>query len=405
MGVALIPEGYLPPGRHYLSPKYDVVTDNLHFLRLGVETMSEDTFLNGLANLKNRITTQPDTWHEAVCGQLLAFRRVRGQIRSEVYRLRLIPLRDGTWTSASEAGSDIYFDSKIAGIPEDLGLRLLSTKLAPGTSRHRLFEALGVRQADSKQVAAKILELHSRRSKPKSAQSFIDHAVFMFVHRYPVRNGFLVVDEQGAIANGKDLYIDLLDSRQTIRMRDILPFPARFLHPGYLKMDMDNASEDWSLWLKDSIGLNVFPRLVDGALSPEFMALAKHVSSSVFLVVLKEVWPKWSGKLSPEGLSRLQSLQISCEDGSIQALNSTYLRRGPLVHYPDLPFLPVKLPAAGHWQFLRDLGVVLHVDVIFFLRRLLVLKTQTKYSTHDAQKYYKQIEARFDDDSEAVRYA
>jgi hypothetical protein len=151
--------------------------------------------------------------------------------------------------------------------------------------------------------------------------------------------------------------------------------------------------------------VNVFPRLVGGRPSPEFEALVQDIPAQQFLIILKETWPIWAGKISQDGVSRLSNITILCENGSQQKINSTYLRRGPLGHCVGLPFLPVKLPASVQWQFLRELGVVLQVDPTFFVRRLLLLKTEGKDNDdHDVDKIYKQLEARFDDDSETIRY-
>jgi hypothetical protein len=403
-GEPLIPEDYLPKNCHYLSPKYDNSTDGAHFARLGVEPMSERAFLVGLENMKDRISLQSEAWHELVCCQLYAMPRVRGRvIRQEIQQLHLLPLSDGTWASG-QSTNNIFFDSKLAGIPQDLGLRLLQGDIPPSSGRYRLFHALGVQEADFQHIANRILELHRSRSRPKSMQSLISHAIFMYVHRYPLPTGLRVVDEKGIIAEGKDVYVDLQDPRQSIRMRDVMRPPARFLHSAYLETDTGGHKEDWWKWLREALGVNVFPRLMDGRPSPEFEALARDIPASQFLVILKETWLIWAGKISQDGISRVSNMSILCENGGEHKINSTYLRRGPLGHYADLPFLPVKLPASAQWQFLRELGVVLHVDPTFFLRRLLLLKAEGKNNDgHSIDKIYKQLEARFEDDPESIR--
>jgi len=79
--------------------------------------------------------------------------------------------------------SDIFFDSELAGIPQDLGIRILAADIT-SSDRYNLIKLFKVKDADSQQVANRILELHRGRTLPKSLVSLINHAMFMFTHSH-----------------------------------------------------------------------------------------------------------------------------------------------------------------------------------------------------------------------------
>jgi hypothetical protein len=402
-GTPLIPEAHLPGELCYLSLPYDVNMDGHHFRRLGVKDMSDEHFLGGLKSMGSRIQRESTAWHEAVC------RRLYEIDKPEILQLPILPLSDGSWV-AGKLSSNIFFDSKLAGIPQDLGLRFLKPDIPLLSWRHILFEKFGVREANSQHVGHKILELHRGQLQLTSIESLITHASFMFVHHspgFPSATGLRVVDEYGSMADGEELYADIQDKRQSIRMRGILPPPARFLHPDYLRVHSGERMEEWQTWLRDSLGVNVFPRLIRGELSPEFEALARAVSSTIdtcqFLTILKETWSHWSARLYTTAISRLSKMDVICENGSKENLTGTYLKRRPLTNYSGLPFLPVDNPEHRDWDFLSELGVTHKVDGVFFIKNLVRLKEENSNDESIIQETYEQIQARFDDDAEGIR--
>ena len=328
-GEPFIPEAYLPGKLYYLSHPYDLDTDGAHFERLGVKPMSNEHFVGGLTKMRLQMPLQSTIWHEAVCQKLYEIpntRTGRRDFSREIRRLPILPLSDGSWASGS-SDSTIFFDTELAGIPQDLGIQFLEADISPASWRHKLFKNLGVREADCQFVANKILEHHRNNWPHDSVQSIISHAIFMFVHRdskgCPRPTGMRVMDERAAVAEAKDIYADIPDPRQSIRMRDVLPPPARFLHPDYLQEDSVARNETWKQWLCDSLGLNIFPRLIDGGkLSPEFEVLTRTVDTRTLLIVLKETWPKWSGRLCASAILWLSQIIVVCEDGNKRMLNS-----------------------------------------------------------------------------------
>jgi hypothetical protein len=211
------------------------------------------------------------------------------------------------------------------------------------------------------------------------------------------------LDEQGLVAEGQEVYVDIQGDQQTIKMRDFLPSPARFLHPEYLREDGGESKENWESWLRSGLGVNVYPRLVRGRLSPEFEALVGTVDTRQLLIILKETWPHWRENISTAGISSLSEMVVSCEDGKKHSLRTTYLRRGQLTKYSDLPLLPVDDPTNPDWDFVRRFNVTVQVDGTFFLGRLIHLKDVQSLDEGVISDTYKQLEARFDDDPRGIR--
>jgi hypothetical protein len=411
-GKPLIPEAYLPGKLYYLSHPYDLDMDGVHFERLGVKPMSNEHFVGGLNKMRSQMSLQSTIWHEAICQKLYGIPNAstgRRDLSLEIRQLPILPLSDGSWVSAAGSpDSVIFFDTELAGIPRDLDIQFLEADISPASWRHKLFKKLGVREADCHFVANKILEHHRNNWPVDSVQSMISHAVFMFVHRYAKRfphpTGLRVMDERAAVAKAKDVYADILDPQQSIRMRDVLPPPARFLHPDYMQEDGVATQETWKQWLCDSLGLNIFPRLIDGGkLSPEFEALARTVDTRKLLIVLKETWPKWSGRLNASAISWLSQIVVVCEDGSKHLLKESYIQKESLKNCVDLPFLPIDEPDDADWNFLGKLGVTSRVDGSFYLRQLTRLKDENSHEVEKIEETYQKIEALFHDDSQNIR--
>ncbi|KZP08811.1 hypothetical protein FIBSPDRAFT_900968 [Athelia psychrophila] len=408
-GTPLIPEKDLPNGMYYLSDYYDLESDGERFARLGVPQMSEYAFIAALQKIGPRACHKPDRWHELVCYQLYLMQKSQDAMskanRSNILRLMLLPLSDGSW-ACGDSATKILFNSDLAAVPNGLGVRLIKSDILPSSWRYRFFESLGVRIFEPRIIASQILEWHRKvfMGSLRSLDNLINDALFMFVHRQSCSVGLRVMDEQQRIASSNEVYCDFADTSQTVRMREVLRSPARFLHPAYLHVDTKEYQGEWLKWLREVLLVNVYPRLIDGVPAPEFMNLPYHIPSQQYLVVLKETWPTWSGKLSRLGAALLSNVQLECENGSTHRIGATFLRIGPLGQYEDLPFLPVQCPSSVHWQFLRDLGVSLQIAPLFFLQQLRSIRNGRKGEV-DIDQIYAQLEARFDDDPDIIRWA
>ncbi|KZT00825.1 uncharacterized protein LAESUDRAFT_687552 [Laetiporus sulphureus 93-53] len=401
----LIPSQYLPKGLRYLSDSYDVHGDSAFFSTLGVRTMSDQDFLNGLKRMGTAIGSQSDRWQETVCrclnGRIPKTRK--GKFRPEILDLEILPLSDGSWAAAKTAHRHVF----VANLDGFAELRLSSIKegIEEGSFRHRFYAALGVKRAEPALIAEQILQIRSQ----VSAETLVRYARFFYEHRrlrdLPSPADLQVVDEQGLRASGKELYLDVPDSKGTERtpLRTILPRTARFLHPAYTETYHDRY---WILWLQDSLGINVAPRLISGKLSPEFQTMARSMETLKFLLVLREYWPQLSRGISQEGKTQLSQTEVKCEDGR-HLLGTTALKRSALQRMPSsyLHFLPISNANSGAWNFLAELGVMIEANLSTFIKLILQLQRTACNDLSLIVELYKQLNARFDEDSNAIRVA
>ena len=398
-GNPLLAEEYLGGSHYYLSPLYDLPTDTRHITRLGCCVMSDTQFLRGLQNMGHRIREKQSSWHETVCRALIGIMARSRSPYPEIRKIRIIPLSGRSWVSAQSV-MNVFFHSDVSGVPSDLGLQLVDPRIKQGSFQYQLLQALGVRRADPISIITKILEQHHHNTIPPDLDSLIGHARFMYAYRNSVKLPqpliLRVMSDKSQVSLSRDTYFDFPDLQCQVKLSAILPSPAIFLHPEYLK------NPDWSNWLRDVVGINTSPRLIDGQLSPEFIGI-HNVDTRTFLTVLKEAWPKWQQTISQTAVSCLKDTVVQCEDGNMRALKTCCLKRRSLKDFSDLPFISVEYPDNASWDFLRCLDVVDQVDGKFFLQRLISLKESGTNDVEQVLRIYRQLGARFDECSDLIR--
>ncbi|KAI0316837.1 hypothetical protein OF83DRAFT_1124692 [Amylostereum chailletii] len=409
-GHPLIPEKHLPYHLEYLSQEYDLKADAQILHRLGVLEMSEDMFLHALAGLSqnDQLTQQTESWHDTVASCLLAFWNKDMRYRISIKQLKIMPLNDGKWEDSSMASS-VTFGLEDREIPDGLGIRTVKPGISKTSSRYRLYTLLGVQEASPTWIATKILA----STGPKPVRTLIQYARFFFDHRHrsdvpkPLQLRF--ANEHGLVMNrANELYLDvsfLLDSKEC-SLHDVLPRSAHFIHPAYLTAYEGYHREEWKQWLCTVVGLNMSPRVLRGLPSPELLDMSTHLSTPIFIAVLRHFWPTIKGKFTAEGYRQLSEAVVTCEDGAKYVLKSTHLKRGPVLQYADLPFLPVNNPTAYHWDFLGDLGVGLRLDVGSMLSILAHMQSSPAMANKDAVKsIYEYLDAEFTAHEYSIRTA
>ncbi|KAI0058520.1 hypothetical protein BV25DRAFT_1919220 [Artomyces pyxidatus] len=405
-GSPLIIEDYLPTGLWYLAQDYDTIRDGHQFRRLGVMEMTDYMFLHGLSAMidAHQLDNRDDSWHDNVCGHLLRMRMRGGPFRPEILPLRILPLKDGSWAAALFA-KRFTFDLNSQSVPTDLGLQSIKPGVELTPLRYRLFLDLGVKHADPVFIASKILTA----AGPRTVKELVVHAQFFFDHRaipgLPVPRQLRVADHLCAMGQGDELYLDLPASRALGALREVLSPSARFLHPDYLNAYADDQRADWLLWLKERVGLNVFPRVVGGYLCPEFLETVNLMDTPKFLLTLRNYWPFVRPSLSEDGLRQIGECSVKCSDGTRQRLNTTYLQRDVLKKYQNLHFLPVADPSSREWEFLSEVGVALHMDAAFFVGLLQRMSESKGHDMAAAEDVYRQLDARFFEDEDLIRMA
>src|SRR6266851_1400085 len=424
-GAPLIPEAYLPYARRYLSPDYDIRPDRqdrrmLH--RLGVRDMTNEDFLAGLALMDkaDMFRAQSDTWHDAVASVILRLPPPLGIIRLDVLSLRLLPLHSGRWVPAAQA--PLFMFPPGVSIPDDLGLQTITPRITRSSHRYQLFVRLGVMPPNPVPIATKILSVLG----PRSVTARVIHARFFFDHRrvpnMPPAMRLRLVDEQGEGAQGDELYLDLPGVDGALSLRDALSPAARFLHPDYLSaypetIDDEETTEDdvnddadygfkntrseWIDWLRDWVGVNVVPRVVNGHVSADFLGRAPELEGRELLVSLRVWWPRLGPRLTEAGTKSLGGISIGG-----RRLDTLYLRRGTLTRLGEaleLPCIPVDDPEDHGWDFLEQLGVTTRMNASFFVNKLVHMKARDEKDNRMVEDIYKQLDARFEEDEMLIK--
>ncbi|KZT00826.1 uncharacterized protein LAESUDRAFT_764281 [Laetiporus sulphureus 93-53] len=402
-GEPLIPAQYLSGKLRYLSKSYNVSQDMIYLQRLGVRTMNDQDFFDGLKRMGNQISRQSDSWHELVCGKLhdkITKGKQGRKAKPAILDLVILPLNDGSWASAKSAPSHVF----VSDLKEFKELQLSSIRegIPETSSRYRFYAALGVKPAGPALIAERILTSQTSTAP----ETLLRYSRFFFEHRrvrgMPSASTLKVVDERGLLADGKESYLDLSNDKETetTSLRSILPSTARFLHPTYTDTYQDRY---WTMWLQDSLGVNTAPRVVSGRLSLEFQMMTQTLETSRLLLVLREYWPQMSRKLSQEGKTQLSRMIVTCEDGRYP-LETTALRRRALQSLPNghIRFLPM-LNANDHgWNFLGELGVMIDADLGTFIKILIHLQQTKCQEESSIMETYKQLNARFHDNPGAI---
>jgi hypothetical protein len=405
--TALIPERFLPDDMHYLSDVYELRRFQPYLDLLGVKTtMNPSFFRGGLLNMNEQIQAQPDHWHEKVCS-LLAEQNEQGKAGDvSISDLKIIPLQDDTWASVGSAGT-IIFHLDNRSLPSGLSLRSIRTDIRTSSARYRFFAAIGVKETTPSIIAREILS-----SKSADLHSLIEQAKFLFTYRrsnaMPPPSNLPVVDQSGTITQGNLLYLDHpLSGLENKTLRDILPagtIPC--VHPDYLSSYASHdGGVEWCSWLRDSLGLNTAPRVLDdGRLSPEFQTIITTLDPKRILIVLREFWPQIAEKLSDASRRELSEIKIVCENGQQCALKDTCLKTKDLMRYSvsGLCFLPID-DLEDHWLFLKNLGVAVQANASIYLALLRRLSAEGSKDKDVIQDIYTQLNVRFQDDPSAVR--
>lgn len=366
--------------------------------------MTDDDFLEGLQNVDQAglFSSKSAAWHECIASCILRLPRAtvgRG-VRPEVILLRILPLRNGSWARAALA-SKFMFPPAGVSIPDDLGLQSIAPDITAFSQRYLLFALLGVTLPKPATIAQKILHA----AGPREVVDRVAHARFFFEHRaasgMPPAARLRLADEHGEGAQADELYLDLPGEDGALALRDGLSLEARFLHPDYLS-SYEEDKETWVSWLRDTVGVNVVPRVINGHLTPEFLTRAQELPGLALLLSLRQWWyPRLANQLTQAGARALGEVPIAG-----RRLDRLYLRRGALAradHNLELPFVPVEDPEDRRWDFLEKLGVAISLNAQFWLNKLVYMQGRGEKDWEATAEIYRQLDARFDEDEKLIR--
>ena len=396
--------------KYYISAAYDASRDASVLTELGVKMLSATEFLDGLRAMQRdgSLIVQTDQWWETVSETLHSL--FREGYRDKIRSLNVVPLANGSWTFA--AHGDLFFNSALADIPQDLGLQLVK-ELDVSSSQYRLLQDLGVKEASPTKVAELIAVFHWRTPVRQLAQADLSsHVRFLFRHWSQLErrtfNRIWVLTDANVVLSPTEVYMDYPTHTSFILRRCLRGPNAHFLHPSYDNLPWSSSKDEnlaWRDWLHLELGIHIAPRLGDGGLSQEFRDFARQADTVELLLFLREYFEDMAQQVIAHDAARqeLRDLQVTTSHGAKHSLHSTFLPRGHLSQFRDLPFLPINDPDDNRWDFLGTLGVSFQVDGTLFLKELVRL-SETRLAPASlfdetlakARVLYKQLEVRFE---------
>jgi hypothetical protein len=129
-----------------------------------------------------------------------------------------------------------------------------------------------------------------------------------------------------------------------------------------------------------------FPPLATGdRLSDFYKDLAPITQGDnrlLYLLIEHELWGTLSLSTKNKLYSELRLLDAKCENGTLQALESCYLRSHKLAQFlvPGMNILDLADPDHAKWESLKNFGVMLLPDAKYYLEKLRQLKSSQSVS-------------------------
>jgi len=169
----------------YLSSRYPLWA--IEAIRsIGVPAISLQEFL---ADLNSAITQDPmtfreksATWHSQLAETLLKL-ATDTELMSMIEDICLVPLHDGSWTSAK--GQSMFFSRSETSleIPSGIEVLIVDSTAESDPNRRKLFTALGVKAWEASEICRLVLNVHESSSfdpKTLTVDQLISHAAFIY---------------------------------------------------------------------------------------------------------------------------------------------------------------------------------------------------------------------------------
>jgi len=244
---------------------------------IGASQLSPREFLQdfSLAVIQDPTTfrTRSATWHSQLAETLVRL-GTDAELLSMIQDICLIPLHDGTWTSAR--GHAIFFSKSETSleIPSGIEVFIVDSIAESDPNRRRLFTNLGVKAWEVPEICRLVLKLHASSDfDPKSLtrDQLISHAMFLYKASWqpPKTADLWFATMQDERCLGRKLYIPGSIAANSPARRIFTQLQKKFavIHNDYLEVFPLN--EDWPLWLVSNLGLSMVPRLIAPHIDPE----------------------------------------------------------------------------------------------------------------------------------------
>lgn len=244
---------------------------------IGVSQLSPQEFLGDLnSTIKQDPTTfrtRSVTWHSQLAETLIKL-TTDVELMSAIQEICLIPLNDGTWTSAR--GQSIFFSKSETSLefPSGIEVLIIDSSAESDPYRHKLFTNLGVKAWEAPEICRLVLRIHESSDfdpKTLAVNQLISHAAFLYNASWqpPKTADLWFATKQDERCLGRKLYIPGSSETDSAAARIFaqLQKQSAVIHNDYLKAFALDA--DWPLWLVSNLGLSMIPRLITPHVDPK----------------------------------------------------------------------------------------------------------------------------------------
>ena len=359
----------------YLSNRY--MAEDVRILReFGLKNISVKQVWNrvrsDLNSPRSRMKSQETSadWHSRSSEMILSYVTQHSDLES-VQAFAMLPLQDGSWTSIV-AGPVYYHEVAGVDVPLDLGLRVLDPEAGAHPGRRELFDAVGVKYCDPKDIKRLIVGKYAKWNNV-DLKSSVSHMSFLFHHCHEIdesvdKTMFLYDAEMRPIYRTRvtlgrpemivdDIYFSTPGAYNVAALRQgqsgSKPHNIHIIHPAYMDSACATSSAhslQWTDWLESCAGVLSAPRLIDprneDSLSTLFTWIITERRDSL-LGILKTHWQTYSESLTAGVIVALQQVKLKSATKGDVHLQDTFL---PL---PDLLNVAANLGLQRKIRFLR----------------------------------------------------
>jgi hypothetical protein len=356
-----------------------------------------------------------EDWHSRVARLTMQALGDKGfDWKNIVRRTHFLPLHSASFKLQTSNGAKIFFpDIDSIPIPQDIDLRMIMSVAAANADCRKLYEALGVTQADPELVLQQIVDKHSSwKQKGLDVTMSNNHLRYLY-QMYPRermsaddRDTLVVFDHKGRAKRPRKEYVylpgedesllgTLLQSSQMVKFGEL---NVSFIHPAYLEDPPSHPTgidKTWIDWLCSVAFLEnkvqLFMRCDDDAgegksFSKEWLFVVKHWSGKA-IARIQQNWQQpesrklWEADAYETKLTR--ELEFLCVDDARHSLQTTFLPlpflvarcQSLLVDVSAIPFLKLESSLEDNdfheWGgFGKHFGIGLDDDLNFSLAML-----------------------------------
>lgn len=379
----------------------------------GLQSFPENHFLalleTNLRDSNSKIHGMSEDWHSALANYLCSWFDQGLSEAGHLKNLPMIPLRDGKWTSATLGPVYLSMTEGVI-IPENLDIRVIKSTATSDTARRRLYDHLGVSEADVLTVRASVLRACTfllGLSLPNSKA----YLHYLYLTHRPGISGITeleqiaVMDDRGNGHRPHQTDTYLPGRTHSFSPESLLapngPVPGffiPFIDTAYMENSPVKPAQghpSWEKWLIDFVGIQERLRLVDHteeSLSETVLYVHEHLPEQ-FLGLLKYLWRSVSSSVRTNQILRRNIKALSaknlCGVSYDISLGDTWLPFKNLCDHvslymetsKDFPFL--KIDSTGpadkfslEWSFLAEFfevrkedNLAFYMDVLRYIRK------------------------------------